>query len=151
MTPPEVSRVCFALDALGRHLPEELAHVRRALQFIMLSPSPWAFPATVRAYTTTTMWGRGMTLVHRPMAMSIEALAVSVSHEARHIEIDANGTHRFREHAFGERPPTPAERRGDPVYIRDDEVYRILSSGLQRERAAAPRAAPAEHSSPSTP
>lgn len=136
MTPPEVSRVCFALDALDRHLPEELVHIRRALQFIMVSPRPWSFDPSIRAHTAMTVWGRGMMLVHRPSALSIEEIAVSVSHEARHIVIHPNGTHSYREHAFGPREPTLEERRADPIYARDDEVRRVLSAGLRREYAS---------------
>ncbi len=139
MTPAEVSRVRFALDALDRHVPKELAHVRRALQFIMMSPAPWAFDGSVRAHTALTIWGRGTMLIHRPSAMPIEDIAVSVTHEARHIVLHPSGTFTLREHTFGRRTPTLEERQADPIYARDDEVHRILSAGLRRERARARR------------
>ncbi|MCA9619115.1 MAG: hypothetical protein KC731_08835 [Myxococcales bacterium] len=133
MTPPEVARTCYALDALERHLPDEHAHVCRALQYIAISWA-WGLPPSVRAYTGA-WWGRGMVLVQRPTAMSIEDLAVCVAHEARHIVVLPDGGHRYREHVFGSRPPTPEERSADPIYARDDEVRRVLSAGLLRESA----------------
>jgi hypothetical protein len=132
MMPPEVARIRQALDALGRHLPSEHAHVCRALQYIRMTLWPWGAPSSVRAYTGGP-WGRGMILVHRPTTLPLEEIAVSVAHEARHIVLHPNGTHSYVFHAFGSRPPTPAERLADPIYARDDEVRRVLSAGLARE------------------
>lgn len=135
MTRAEAARTCYALDALERYVPEEHAHVRRALRYVQMSPWPWRGDPTVRAYTGP--WcGRGMVMVHRPSAMSIEDIAVCIAHEAQHIVVHPNGTHSYRYHAFGRRPPTEEERRHDPIYAREDEVRRVLSAGLQREYAA---------------
>jgi len=134
MTRAEVARTCHALDKLERYVPEEHAHVRRALRFIRMHPWSWRGDPSVRAYTGP-WYGPGMVMVHRPSEMSIEDIAVCVVHEARHIVVHDSGLHSYRYHSFGRRPPTLEERLADPIYAREEETRRVLSAGLQREYA----------------